>query len=584
MADISSLLIKETTSLLDILRLFEEANKKNLPKGLAIVINDDGKLIGTVTDGDIRRAILSEKHLNIQSGAVMQENPICFPDNLSMQEIVERIPSELEKRGRKSKKFLGKIIIVNVDYKPLKVIEYHQLWEQRIATHRHIVAVGLGYVGLTLALALSDAGFKITGVDVDKEKVTKLRKGDCYIHEIGLPELLRENIDRNFFADTELPDDGDVFIISVGTPVVGVKEGQLPRPVMDYLEGSLEMISKKLRPGNLVVLRSTVPVATCRDYVIPKLEELTGMRCGFDFHLSFAPERTAEGKAVKELRELPQIIGGYNTDSVEATAAIFKELTSTIIRVDSLEAAEMAKLINNSFRDYVFAYSNFVSQLASKFNINIFDVIRAANEGYPRDKVPLPSPGVGGPCLTKDPYIFSSVAAKVNLPDVVFKDSRYINEGMHPFIVEAVKKQLNALGKDIKNAKVLVCGLAFKGYPETGDIRNSTSVEILQMIEKEGAKVYGYDPVALIEDIESFNIKHVSVPDGFSGMDVVMFLNNHRSFEKLDAFKMVRAMNESPIVFDGWNSFHEEDILNARPSIYMGLSHVASSLKNGVEV
>ncbi|MGB0178116.1 MAG: nucleotide sugar dehydrogenase, partial [Owenweeksia sp.] len=453
------------------------------------------------------------------------------------------------------------------------------LWEQRIATHRHIVAVGLGYVGLTLALALADAGFKITGVDVDKEKVNKLRRGDSYIHEVGLPELLRENINKNFFAEAELPDDGDVFIISVGTPVISLEEGNLPQPVLDYLEASLEMIAKKLRPGNLVILRSTVPVSTCRSYVIPRLEELTGMRCGFDFHLSFAPERTAEGKAIKELRELPQIIGGYNIDSVEATAAIFKELTSTIIRVDSLEGAEMAKLINNSFRDYVFAYSNFVSQLASKFNINIFDVIRAANEGYPRDKVPLPSPGVGGPCLTKDPYIFSSVAAKVDLKDVVFKDSRFINEGMHPFIVEAVKKQLQEVGKNIKTAKVLICGLAFKGYPETGDIRNSTSVEILKMMEAEGADVYGYDPVALPEEIEEFKIKNVSVPAGFEGMDMVMFLNNHKSFERLDVFQMVRAMNENPIVFDGWNSFHEEDILNARPSVYMGLSHVSSSLE-----
>ena len=580
MTEISSLIVKENTPLIDILNLFETADRKSLPKGLAIVVDASGKLMGTVTDGDVRRAIITHEDMHQPAGAIMQKKPIFFAENLSIKEILEQLPKELERRGRKSKQFLGKIVIVDEAERPTKVVEYHQLWEQRIATHRHLVAVGLGYVGLTLALALADAGFKITGVDIDEKKVNQLNNGESYIHEIGLPELLRENIGKNFFSSTEIPEDGDVYIISVGTPIITFEDGQLPQPVMDYLESSLQMIAKTLSSGNLVILRSTVPVATCRDYVIPRLEELTGMRCGFDFHLAFAPERTAEGKAIKELRELPQIIGGYNNDSVEATAAIFRELTSTIVRVDSLEAAEMAKLINNSFRDYVFAYSNFVSQLASEFNLNIFDVIKAANEGYPRDRVPLPSPGVGGPCLTKDPYIFSSVASKVNLKDVVFKDSRYINEGMHPYIVDRIVEKLNKLGKSIKMAKILVCGLAFKGYPETGDIRNSTSVEILKLLESKGAQMTGYDPVALQEEIDYFNIKSVNIPEGFEGIDAVLFLNNHRSFERIDVFEMVRSMSDNPIVFDGWNTFHEEDILNAKPAVYMGLSHVSSSILN----
>ncbi len=574
---ISSLFISSQTVLKDVLKVLEQPGNENLPKGLALIVNDDNKLIGTVTDGDVRRALLKFGSWEITADQMMQPDPVCFSQHLTIQEITELLPQELERRGRKSKKFLGVIIIVDDEKRPVKVVEYHQLWEQRIATHRHIVVVGLGYVGLTLALALSDAGFKVTGVEIDEEKVKRLQNSDSYIHEIGLQELLRENINKNFRAQTKVPDDGDVFIISVGTPIVSLNGEQ--KPELKYLEGSLQMIAEKLRHGNLVILRSTVPVTTCRNFVIPRLEELTSMKCGFDFHLSFAPERTAEGKAIKELRELPQVIGGFNIDSVEATAALFRELTRTIIRVDSLEAAEMIKLINNSFRDYVFAYSNFVSQLAAKFNINISHVIQAANEGYPRDKVPMPSPGVGGPCLTKDPYIFSFVANNADLTDHVFKDSRLINEGMHPFIVNSVKQRLSALGKEIKGANILICGLAFKGYPETGDIRNSTSVEILKLLESKGAEVFGYDAVAAKEEIQSFNIKRATIPEGFNNMDVVMFLNNHKSFEKLDVFKMVRSMNELPIVFDGWNAFHEEDVLNARPGVYMSLSHFSSSIK-----
>ncbi|MGB0431813.1 MAG: nucleotide sugar dehydrogenase [Bacteroidia bacterium] len=577
MDGINNLMISENTPIIDILKIFEDAKFKGLPKGIAVVVDDKKKLVGTITDGDIRRSIINSGLDNVAK-EMMQVDPITFPEHYSIQEINDQLPLELEKRGRKSKNFLSKIVVVNDINQPVKVLEFHQLWEQRVATHRNIVVVGLGYVGLTMALVMADRGFNILGVDIDAQKVAMLNSGQSYVHEVGLPELLRETVNKNFNAYTEIPEGGDVYIISVGTPVIQKNDGKLPAPILNYLDKSLEMIAKKLKPGNLVVLRSTVPVATCREFVIPRLEELTGMRCGFDFHLSFAPERTAEGKAIKELRELPQIIGGYNQDSVESTAAIFRELTSTIVRVDSLEAAEMAKLINNSFRDYVFAYSNFVSQLASKFNINIFDVINAANKGYPRDKVPLPSPGVGGPCLTKDPYIFSSVTAKNGIEDYVFKDSRRINENMLPFTVDRLENELTQVGKKLNESQVLVCGLAFKGNPETGDIRNSTSVEILQLIEARGAKVYGYDPVSTDEEISEFNIKAVGIPHGFVGKDAVLFLNNHKSFEKIDVFKMVRSMNESPIILDGWNIFHDEDILNAKPSIYMSLSHSVKSI------
>ena len=150
------------------------------------------------------------------------------------------------------------------------------------------------------------------------------------------------------------------------------------------------------------------------------MKKKSGLKCGIDFHFSFAPERTAEGKAIIELKTLPQIIGGINKDSVNATSAIFRDVTSSNIIVDSLESAEMVKLLNNSFRDYIFAFANKVSQIASNFNIDIVKTIRAANEGYIRDPIPLPSPGVGGPCLTKDPHIFASTLNKNSIKDDFF--------------------------------------------------------------------------------------------------------------------------------------------------------------------
>jgi nucleotide sugar dehydrogenase len=577
MDSISKLFCNKSESLFSALKIFDKAPEFGLPAGIVIITDSNGIAIGTVTEGDIRRGLLSGAKMDSALDLVMNPNPIMFESHLSLKEIAERIPEELEKRSRKSRRFLGKILIIDKEKRPVKVLEYHELWEQKVATHRHLVVVGLGYVGLTMAVVMADAGFQVTGVEVSEERCEMLRNGDSYIHEVGLKELLGEQINRNLKVNSKLPANGDVFIISVGTPVEVDSDGK-KQPIMRFLDEACVGIGKILKRGNLVVLRSTVPIGTCRNFVKTKLEKVSGLVCGVDFNLAFAPERTAEGKALKELRSLPQIIGGYNSDSLEATAAIFRDLTPTIVKVDSLEAAEMAKLINNSFRDYIFAYSNQIAKIAAKFNIDVFGVIKAANEGYVRDPVPLPSPGVGGPCLTKDPYIFASVAEYMSFDSSIFINGRSINESMHEHVFERVINQLKLIGKSLADSKILIAGLAFKGNPETGDIRNSSGVEIGLMFLEKGVKVTAYDPIAEVSEIIEYGFSPVKLNEAFHGVDVVLFLNNHRSFEKIDMFKAVREMNENPIIFDGWNAFRSDDIVSVRTSIYMNLSLIKSSL------
>lgn len=577
MKNIDKIIARKDAVLKDLLRQLDDAPRYDVPGGIILIVDEQGRIIGTVTDGDIRRAILRNNSLEIRGEEIMTKDPIVFPDDYSIGEILDAIVPELEKRKRKSARFLSKIILVDDERRPARVLDYHQLWEQRVAMHRHLCVVGMGYVGLTLALVLADQGYLVTGVDQDEARVASLCAGESYIHEIGLPELLREHINRNLRVGVTIPDSADVFIIAVGTPVES--NGEKPVPSMRYLIEATHAISKRLRRGNLVILRSTIPVGTCRNVVKEILERESGLKCGLDFHLSFAPERTAEGKALKELRSLPQIIGGYNRDSLEATAAVFREITPTIIKVDSLEAAEMAKLINNSFRDYIFAYSNRLAQLATRYNINIFDVIRAANEGYPRDPVPLPSPGVGGPCLTKDPHIFAYVAESQEQDGDIFRRSRAINVAMHEHVAERVLTVLDQLGKRHESCIILVCGLAFKGNPETGDLRDSSSVAIARLLQSQVRQVWGFDAVATREDISAMGFVPASLPDDFVDKDVVLFLNNHKYFEKLDVFAMVRAMRDKPVILDAWNMFKKEDILHARPSVYMGLSFTESSIE-----
>ena len=479
-------------------------------------------------------------------------------------------------RKRKSIKFLSKIILVDDNNVATRVLDYHEIWEQRIASHRKIVIIGLGYVGLTMAAVIADCGFNVIGYDQDKLKVDKLLRGKNYIHEKGLTELINKNINKSLFVSKSIPEDGDVYIISVGTPINS--EINNFQPDMSFLESACEETARVLKRGNLVILRSTVPIGTTSNFVKKILEDNSKLKCGIDFHLSFAPERTAEGQAMTELRELPQIIGGYNKDSLEATAALFRDVTNTIVRVDSLEAAEMVKLINNSFRDYIFAYSNQISKIGHKFNLDVVEIIKAANKGYKRDPVPLPSPGVGGPCLTKDPYIFASSSDNYN-NNSIFLRSREINESMHSFVIDNVISTLKSIKKNVKNTKILICGLAFKGNPETGDLRNSSGVEIAMKLTKLGYKIFCYDSVANSGDIQSIGLRPETIPVGFKNKDVVIFLNNHKSFEKIDIRKMVLSMNYKPIIFDGWHMFRHSDIISVKESIYMGLSYSKSSIK-----
>jgi nucleotide sugar dehydrogenase len=574
---VTDLYCKPDQMLSVVFEIFEKASMKDLPVGIALVVNENNQLIGTVTDGDIRRCIGRNGTHKIKIGDCMQNDPIYFNDGTSLSEIINRIPAALSQRKRKSQQFLNKIVLVDKNRVPTRVLEYHQLWEQKFANHRHLVVVGLGYVGLTMALVMADAGYRVTGVEQDISKVQLLLEEKSYIHELGLESLLRTQLLKRFFPVTEMPDDGDVFIISVGTPVIEASNGR-KLPTLEFLEDACKKIGTKLKTGNLIVLRSTVPIGTCRNFVSKKLEEASGLTCGIDFHLAFAPERTAEGKALKELRSLPQIIGGYNTDSLEATVAIFKEVTPTIVRVESMEAAEMAKLMNNTYRDYIFAYANNMARIASDFNINIHEVISAANRGYPRDPIPLPSPGVGGPCLTKDAHIFASNTDAASLDPAFIIQSRKANELMHSHVAARVIEALKNAGKNISECRILLCGIAFKGNPETGDIRNSSALEIYNILKNTNCQIFGFDPVASYSDIEKEGIIPLNIENAFINADAALFLNNHKQFEKLDLTQLVGQMAEKPVIFDGWNLFRKDEILAIRPCAYVGLSYVEQSL------
>jgi nucleotide sugar dehydrogenase len=575
--DVDRICVKLRTPLSEILQRQANGPTHGLPAGIAVVVDDQRRVVGVITDGDVRRGLLRHGTLDVRAEQLMSAEPILFPLGSSYREILERLPEELARRGRRSRRFLSKIVLVDAHARPVRILDYHELWEQRVATHRHLVVVGLGYVGLTLALELAREGFLVTGVDTDRERVQALARGESYVVEPGIEEILREQLGRNFVVAETVPKEGEVFVVAVGTPVGGA---DVPVPQLGPLHAAIDQVSRCLRRGDLVILRSTVPIGCTRGEVLPRLESGSGLVGGKDFHLAFAPERTAEGKALEELRSLPQLIGGLNDDSQEAAVAVFRELTPTIVRVPSLEAAEMAKLINNAFRDLVFSFANKMTQIGEQWNLDVADVIESANRGYPRDRIPMPSPGVGGPCLTKDPHI---LAASLNEEMSLFRLGREINESMHRFVVDMVLGELHQLGKEPEQVTLLICGLAFKGYPETADLRNSCSVEIARQLQSAGVRVFAHDPVASSSVLEEFGFTAVPFPEVPRGLDGILFLNNHPSYARADLPSVVRQLDAPGLIFDGWHVFRPGPITRAAPCSYLGLGmRVSSAGPDGV--
>ena len=342
------------------------------------------------------------------------------------------------------------------------------------------------------------------------------------------------------------------YIITVGTPIDKSK-----KIITKYIKDTSKEVSKFLKNEDLVILRSTVKIGTTRKIVKPILDKSKK-----NYSLSFCPERTLEGAALKELNYLPQIIGGIDNKSKLKSKKIFSKITKTIIVVSSLEVSEMIKLVDNSNRDVKFAYSNEVARICDSLSINAQEVIKMGKFKYPRTN--LPSPGlVGGPCLEKDPYIFSSSINNSKLKAELTSYSRLINE-RQPF--ESIKYLKNKFFKDRndKTIKISVVGLAFKGFPETNDVRGSMSYKIIKAINNNFSKsnIFGYDPLVSDEDFKSFKVKKCNtIQDAFKNKDLVIFANNHSSFKKIDLLKISKKLNKNSIVYDFWNNLKNKKII-----------------------
>lgn len=411
-----------------------------------------------------------------------------------------------------------------------------------------VTIIGSGFVGTTLACAISQKGYQTTCYDINKLLINKLRKNEEVYFEKNLKESLKPLIDKKklFFTYESSKILADIYIVAVGTPILNKKID------ISQISNAIETISTKLKKGDQIMLRSTVKVGVTENVIKKIIEKKTSLVCGEDFHLTFCPERTVEGNALEEIYELPQIIGGITNECTNKAKKFWSHISTSVISMDSTAEAEFIKLLNNSFRDLSFSFSNAFAILANKMNIDAEKVISSASLNYPREKIPKPSPGVGGYCLTKDPYIYSSLDYK-SMASKLSTIGRDINVKASLLPLKIINK-FNSKNYSRALNNILIIGIAFKGNPPTNDLRGSNGVFIARKLIEKGHTVRIIDNVVSNLSIKKANLKPFNKKEKLEFNNIIIMNNHEENYhvKYLDYFYKTKKV----LLLDTWSGFN----------------------------
>jgi UDP-N-acetyl-D-glucosamine dehydrogenase len=399
--------------------------------------------------------------------------------------------------------------------------------------------VGLGYVGLPLAVAFCEAGFRVLGIDVQQKRVDLVNQGESYIADVPGARLQAVVANNLLQATTEQSrlKETDAICICVPTPLTKTKD-----PDLSHVIRESEEISKNLQPGQLVVLESTTYPGTTREVVLPILES-SKLRGGVDFYLAYSPERVDPGDKNHSIRNTPKLVGGMDSRSTELAKLLYSQVADIVIPVSCPEVAEMSKIFENVFRSVNIALVNELAQLCHNMNVSVWEVIDAASTkpfGY---MTFYPGPGIGGHCIPLDPYYLANKAREFDFHTRFIELAAEINEHMPYYVVFRILEALNARGKSLNGAKIFMLGVAYKKDIE--DIRESPSLKLVQLLHDKGADVSYNDPYIPEIQLSQGSLGSIQLTEAsLSSADCVVIGTDHSCYD------MDQVVAHSKLVFD----------------------------------
>jgi UDP-N-acetyl-D-mannosaminuronic acid dehydrogenase len=389
----------------------------------------------------------------------------------------------------------------------------------------HVCVLGLGYIGLPIASTLATHGVKVTGMDVNHTIIAKLQNGELHIYEPGLKALVEQALTSGNLIVSDVVVPADAFIIAVPTPITEDKRADL-----EAVKSAAASIIPHLKKGNLVMLESTSPPRTTVDIVASILEE-SGLKTGKDFLLAYTPERVFPGQIIKDLTTNPRVIGGVDEASTKAGKTLYKTFVTGEIILTDATTAEMVKLMENTTRDVNIAIANEFARLADKLGVDVWEAISIANR-HPRINILRPGPGVGGHCISVDPWFLVEAAPELT---PLIRTAREVNDSQPEFTFRMIEQKLGSLiGKH-----VAVLGLAFK--PNVDDIRESPAIEIVRLIQENGATVTAYEPFKPDLEMEDIELTR-TLEETFTDADMVVLLVAHDQFCHLEPLLVAGLM------------------------------------------
>ena len=396
-----------------------------------------------------------------------------------------------------------------------------------------ICVLGLGYIGLPTASTFATNGIQVVGVDVNPHVVSTLSKGEIHIHEPGLRTVVEAAIKSGNLTVSSKPVEADAFLIAVPTPFHEDKfaeyEGRSYKLAdMGAVVAAMEAIVPYLRKGNLVILESTSPPRTTVDLVTPILER-SKLKAGSDFFLCYSPERVLPGQILRELIENARVVGGISPESAKAGRDLYATFVKGQIIETDATTAEMVKLMENTTRDVNIAIANEFSRLAEKFGVDVWEAIRLANL-HPRINILSPGPGVGGHCISVDPWFFVETAPE--LTPLIY-NARKVNDEQPNFVVNKVKQ---ALG-ELNGKKIAALGLAYK--PDVDDLRESPAVEVVHLLQIEGALVKAWEPFKPDAGLKGINMTS-NLEETIKDADAILLLVKHNEFIEFEPVEIIK--------------------------------------------